>query len=171
MSSPVADAMRPMATAPDTVTVSATVLQIKRADAGRLLALAEVEIEIAGVAFTLHGVRVIKTGPRSRGVAAPCVRVAGGRLAEAISLPPELTAAIASAVLDEYDATLRAPPLLADAAGIGGGARGERPGTRGTKRSPAAFLSDFRACPMKPVAHARRLRAGSSLGVETRTKD
>jgi hypothetical protein len=96
------------ATDPDTVTVAATVLRIKRADAGRLLALAEVEIEIAGIAFTLHGVRVISTGPRSRCVAAPYCRIAGGRLADAITLPPELSAAIGTAVLDEYDAMLRA---------------------------------------------------------------
>ncbi len=96
------------ATDPETVAVSATVLRIKRADAGRLLALAEVEIEIAGIAFTLHGVRVIRTGPRSRCVAAPFCRVAGGRLADAISLPPELSAAIGNAVLDEYDAMRRA---------------------------------------------------------------
>jgi DNA-binding cell septation regulator SpoVG len=68
----------------DTVSVTATVLRVKRAEVGRLLALAEVEIEIAGVAFVLHGVRVVKTGPRSRGIAAPCFRLAGGRLADAI---------------------------------------------------------------------------------------
>lgn len=84
---------------PETVTVTATVLQIKRAEARSLLALADVEIEIAGVSLTLHGVRVIKTGPRSRGVAAPCHRVANGRLADAISLPPELARAV-----DEYEA-------------------------------------------------------------------
>jgi hypothetical protein len=56
----------------------------------------------------LHGVRVIKTGPRQRGVEAPHYRVATGRLAAAISLPSELARAIAAAVLDEYDA-LRSP--------------------------------------------------------------
>ena len=91
----------------ETVAVTATVLRITRATAGRLLALAEVEIEIAGVAFTLHGVRVIGTGPRSRRVAAPCYRVAGGRLADAISLPPELVRAIGNAVLDEYEALVQ----------------------------------------------------------------
>ncbi len=97
--------------ADDTIPVTATVLRIERADSGRLLALAEVEIEIASIAFILHGVRVVKTGPRSRGIAAPCYRVANGRFADAISLPRELTAAVASVVLDEYDA-LRpgAPP-------------------------------------------------------------
>jgi hypothetical protein len=106
----------------DTVAVSVTVLHVERVAAGRLLALAEVEVEISGVAFTLHGVRVIKTGPRSRGIAAPCYRVANGRLADAISLPPELTAAVAGAVLDEYDALRRMPPRAAPrGAGIAGG--------------------------------------------------
>lgn len=94
----------------DTVTVTATVLRIERIDSGRLLALASVEILIAGIAFTLHGVRVIRTGPRSRGIAAPCHRVANGRLTDAISLPPELSDAIASAVLDVYDELRRPHP-------------------------------------------------------------
>ena len=88
----------------ETVQVAATVLRIVRAARGPLLALAEVEIEVAGFAFVLHGVRVIRTGPRSRGVAAPHCRVASGRLAAAISLPPELSRAIAEVVLDEYEA-------------------------------------------------------------------
>ena len=87
----------------NTELVSATVLRIERAAVGRLLALADAEIEIAGVAFTIRGIRVVKTGPRSRGVAAPCFRVASGRLAAAIEMPPELAAAIAGAVLDAYD--------------------------------------------------------------------
>ena len=94
----------------ETVTVTATVLRVERVAAGRLLALASVEILVAGVAFTLHGVRVIRTGPRSRGVASPCYRIASGRLADAVELPPELTGAIADAVLDEYDELVSRPP-------------------------------------------------------------
>jgi len=101
--------------APDeTQLVTATVLRVERIDSGRLLALASVEIEIAGVAFVLHGVRVIKTGPRQRGIAAPAHRVANGRLADTITMPPELARAIADAVLDEFDA-LRRPPSPAPA--------------------------------------------------------
>jgi DNA-binding cell septation regulator SpoVG len=73
-------------------------------------ALASVEIEIAGVVFVLHGVRVIKTGPRQRGIAAPAHRVANGRLADTIAMPPELARAIANAVLDEYDTLRHRPP-------------------------------------------------------------
>jgi DNA-binding cell septation regulator SpoVG len=107
---------------PETVAVTATVLQLKRAAIGRLQALADVEIEIAGVAFVVRGIRVIKIGPRSRGVAAPRCRIAAGRLAEAVSLPPELTAAIGNVVLDEYDAMRRA--AAPGAAGKGKGAVG-----------------------------------------------
>lgn len=93
----------------DTVSVSATVLRVRRVEQGRLLALASVEILIAGVSFLVHGVRIIKTGPRSKGVAAPRCRLAGGALADAIELPPELSAAIAGVVLDEYEALSRRP--------------------------------------------------------------
>ena len=87
----------------ETVSVAVTVLRLDRVAAGGLLALAAVEIDIAGVVLTLHGVRVIRTGPRSRGVAAPFCRVAKGRLAEAISLPADVTRAIGEVVLDEYE--------------------------------------------------------------------
>jgi DNA-binding cell septation regulator SpoVG len=87
-----------------TVDVTATVLRLDRAEAGRLAALASVQIEIAGVAFVIHGVRIIRTGPRAHGIAAPCYRMATGRRADAISLPPELIHAIAEVVLDEFDA-------------------------------------------------------------------
>ncbi|HWB52205.1 MAG TPA: hypothetical protein VG651_24070 [Stellaceae bacterium] len=93
-----------MAGARETVNVTATVLRLDRAESGRLAALASVQIEIADVAFVVHGVRIIRTGPRAHGIAAPCYRMATGRLADAISLPPELTHAIVEVVLDEFDA-------------------------------------------------------------------
>jgi DNA-binding cell septation regulator SpoVG len=74
---------------------------------GRALA---VVITGAADAFVLHGVRVIKTGPRQRGIAAPAHRVANGRLADTITMPPELASAIATAVLDDYDELRRPPP-------------------------------------------------------------
>lgn len=90
-----------------TLPVTATLLKIQRAESGRLLALADVEIEIAGIALRLHGVRVIATGPRQRGVAAPGYRMATGRLADAVTLPPELARAVADIVLDEYESLRR----------------------------------------------------------------
>jgi hypothetical protein len=88
----------------DTVPVSVTVLRLDHGGGQRgLLALAEVEIAIEGIAFTLHGVRVISTGPRSRCAATPCHRIANGRLADTITLPPELARAVGNAVLDEFD--------------------------------------------------------------------
>jgi DNA-binding cell septation regulator SpoVG len=91
--------------AADTVPVSVTVLRVEHNSGGPrgLLALADVEIAIEGIAFVLHGVRVISTGPRSRCAATPCHRIANGRLADTITLPPELARAVGNAVLDEFD--------------------------------------------------------------------
>lgn len=87
----------------ETTAVNVAVLQVERAYAGRLLALAEVEIEIDGIVIVLHGVRVVDLGPRSLGVEPPAWR-AGAQSRAAISLPEELTATIADAVLDAYEA-------------------------------------------------------------------
>jgi len=44
-----------------------------------------------------HGVRVVGTGPRSRGIAAPCYRIANGRLADAISLLSQVDGVVVAA--------------------------------------------------------------------------
>jgi stage V sporulation protein G len=87
----------------DSALAHVTVLRVERVRAGRLLALAEVEIVVDGVGISLHGVRVVKTAPRSRGVQAPAYRH-DGVARPAVTLPPELARAVANAVLDEFDA-------------------------------------------------------------------
>src|SRR5947208_6741232 len=87
----------------DTVPVTATVLQIQRVEADRLLALADIELQVAGLAIGLRGIRVIRTAvPGVVAVEAPCYRRRDGVLAPAVTLPEELAAAIAGAVLDEF---------------------------------------------------------------------
>jgi len=77
--------------------------------AGRLAALAEVEIEVAGVALLLRGVQVVE-GPIGREVRAPQFRDTRGQWAPAIVLPPELHEAMHGAVLDAADAAGPRPP-------------------------------------------------------------
>jgi hypothetical protein len=69
----------------------------------RLLALAEIEIDIDGIVIGLHGVRVVDLGRCALGIEAPAWR-SGGVPQPAISLPAEQQAAIADAVLDAYQA-------------------------------------------------------------------
>jgi hypothetical protein len=95
-----------------TVPVTVTVLQIDRISAGKLLALASVEIEIAGVSLEMRGLRVIRTAPGRVGVEPPCYRGATGAAVPAVILPEELSAAIANAVLDEFESIKRQPAGL-----------------------------------------------------------
>ena len=95
----------------ETVPATVTVLRLDRASAGRLLAFAALEIEIAGIVIGIEGVRVLRTGPHSRGVAPPTFRGPTGESVPSVILPDELRRAIA--VLDCYDCrdTPAAPPL------------------------------------------------------------
>lgn len=95
----------------ETAPVTIAVLGIERAPAGRLVGLAAVELLIDGVAIVLQGVRIIRTGPRGLGVEAPTFRGPTGAAVPTVILPPELSAAIARVVLDEYEADRRRPPV------------------------------------------------------------
>ena len=92
----------------ETTLVNVTVLKVEPvAGSRRLLALAEIEIDIDGIVIGLHSVRVVNLGPRELGIEAPAWRT-GTAPQPAISLPPELQAAIADAVLDAYQAHRKA---------------------------------------------------------------
>lgn len=72
----------------------------------KLLALALAEIVVAGAAFTLHGIQVIRakdpdTGAEATGVDAPRYRASDGAWRQAVELPPELHKPLAHAILDE----------------------------------------------------------------------
>jgi hypothetical protein len=85
----------------ETAAVRVTVLGLNLVHGGRLLALAAVEIDIEGIVIGLDGVRVVQLGPHRLGVEPPAWR-AGAQSRPAVILPPELTSAIAGAVLDLY---------------------------------------------------------------------
>jgi stage V sporulation protein G len=86
----------------DTATVKLTVLGIEHvAAAGRLVALAAVALEIAGIEVVLLGVRIVRERGGRLGVEAPVFRHRGEAHA-AVDLPDELRAAIAEAVLSHY---------------------------------------------------------------------
>ena len=72
----------------------------------RMLALASAEIAVAGVAFVLHGIQVIRskdptTGAEATGVDVPRYRAPDGTWRQAVELPPELHKPLAHAILDE----------------------------------------------------------------------
>jgi hypothetical protein len=84
----------------DRSTVNITVLAVTPVRAGRLFALASIEIEIGGVAIELHGIRVLRVGADGTQVELPQFRDAAGLYRSVVTLPPEVDDPIGNAVLD-----------------------------------------------------------------------
>jgi len=84
----------------DTQTVRFELLGFQRMrDAGRLKALAVVEIEIAGVVVVLQGVQVMAEPSGGMAVRPPHHRAADGQLRPSVGLPKALRDALAAEVL------------------------------------------------------------------------
>ena len=68
--------------------------------AGKLFALAAVEVDIDGVAIEIHGVRAMHVPPAATRIEVPTYRDAAGRARAAIILPEEVRGPMGDAVLD-----------------------------------------------------------------------
>jgi len=80
--------------------VSIRVLSVTPMRAGKLFALASVEIDIDGIQIAIHGIRAIKTADGTR-IELPQFRDQSGALRPTITVPDEVRSAIGDAVLDE----------------------------------------------------------------------
>jgi stage V sporulation protein G len=83
-----------------TAPVSITVLSVTPMRAGKLFALAAVEVDIDGVAMEIHGIRAMHVPPAATRIEVPTYRDAAGRSRAAIVLPEEVRGPIGDAVLD-----------------------------------------------------------------------
>ena len=81
-------------------TVNITVLAVTPARAGRLFALASVEIDIGGVSIELHGIRALRVGTEGTRIELPQFRDAAVLARSVVTLPPEVYGPIGDAVLD-----------------------------------------------------------------------
>jgi stage V sporulation protein G len=81
-------------------TVSITVLSVTPIRAGRLFALASVEINVDDVSIEIHGIRATRTATGATRVELPTFRDATGQSRAAIVLPEEIYGPIGDAVLD-----------------------------------------------------------------------
>ncbi len=91
----------------DTVSASVSVRSIVATrGAGRLLALATLEILIEGVAITLRGVRLVRGAGETVTVELPTVRDEQGRITPVLDLHSELAVAIDLAVRREVVETV-----------------------------------------------------------------
>jgi stage V sporulation protein G len=87
----------------DTTAVTAVLLSLKPMRSGRILALADVEITVEGVSFTLYGVQVTRTlmnGQHATRVDLPQSRGPDGVWKPAVSLPPEMKKPLGDVVLE-----------------------------------------------------------------------
>lgn len=116
----------------ETTKVTARVLQVTpMLGRGKLLALADAEIVIDGVAFTLCGVQVLRstdpqTGGEAIAVDAPRYRAPDGQWRLAAILPEDLRKPLAHAILDECTAmgiTRRKARGLSEPSAAAGGDR------------------------------------------------
>jgi stage V sporulation protein G len=83
-----------------TVSVTFEVVSVTRLhSAGRLLALATVEIDLDGVPLTLNGVQVLRTPAGKMQCRAPHYRGPTGEWLPAVTLPDELERAIGREIL------------------------------------------------------------------------
>ena len=83
-----------------TAPVSITVLSVTPMRAGKLFALAAVEVDIDGVPIEIHGIRAMHVPPAATRIELPTFRDAVGRSRAAIILPEEVRGPIGDAVLD-----------------------------------------------------------------------
>ena len=89
---------------PNLVSVAFTVQGVERVRRrGRLLALATVVFDLAGVELTLQGIRVMRDEEGSLTVHAPVWRHPdSGKWVPGVLLPPELSKAIGDELLESY---------------------------------------------------------------------
>lgn len=98
----------------DIATASVEVLGIfLTPNRGRLLATAQVELVIDGVAIIVQGVRIIGRTDGLAVVEPPCFRHTDGDLIPAVILPDELAAVVERAVLAAFSPSTHPVPVPA----------------------------------------------------------
>ena len=81
-------------------TVLITVRSVTPVRAGKLFALASVEVDLDGVQFEIHGIRATRVEPVGTKIELPVFRDATGISRPAITLPEEVRGPIGDIVLD-----------------------------------------------------------------------
>ena len=92
------DGMQPQEAGSSLVSIS--VLSVTPLRAGKLFALAAVEIDIDGVRLEIHGIRTMQVVPIGTKIELPMFRDATGTSRAAITLPAEVRGPLGDVVLD-----------------------------------------------------------------------
>jgi stage V sporulation protein G len=86
--------------APALGTVGISVIDVQPVNAGKLFALAAVEIDIDGIIIVVHGIQALRNEPAGTRIEYPKYRDASGVWRTAVTLPDEMKRPIGDAVLD-----------------------------------------------------------------------
>jgi stage V sporulation protein G len=86
--------------APALGTVGISVVDVQSVNAGKLFALATVEIDIDGIIVVVHGIQALRADPAGTRIEYPKYRDASGVWRTAVTLPDEMKGPIGDAVLD-----------------------------------------------------------------------
>jgi stage V sporulation protein G len=103
-----------------TIPVSITALSVTPMRAGKLFAIASVEIDIDGVLIEIRGIRALHVPPAATRIELPSFRDPSGRSQAAIILPEEVRGPIGHAVLGqlvERGLAVKRPASTASSAG------------------------------------------------------
>lgn len=90
----------------DTTTVKITVIDVQRITAGKLFALATVEIDIDGIVLLVHGIQAVWTDEGTQ-IDPPRYRGPNGVWSAAVTLPHEVKKPIGKAVIERGIAITR----------------------------------------------------------------
>jgi stage V sporulation protein G len=85
---------------PGSSRVAITVLSVAPTRAGKLFALASVEVDIDGVQIAIHGIRALRVNPVGTRIELSKFRGLNGEWQTAITLPEEVRGAMGDIVLD-----------------------------------------------------------------------
>ena len=98
----------------ETESVQITVAAVRPVAGRSIFAFIDVELVIAGVSLTIHGIQARHVAPHGTSIHLPTYRAEGNAPRIAVTLPPELVATLGDLILEDLVARGIAKPRVAD---------------------------------------------------------
>lgn len=98
----------------ETEPVHITVAAIRPVAGRSIFAFIDVELVIAGVSLTIHGIQARHVAPHGTSIHLPTYRAEGNAARIAVTLPPELFTTLGDLILEDLVARGVAKPRVAD---------------------------------------------------------
>ena len=98
----------------ETESVQITVAAVRPVAGRSIFAFIDVELVIAGVSLTIHGIQARHVAPHGTSIHLPTYRAEGNAPRIAVTLPPELVTTLGDLILEDLVARGIAKPRVAD---------------------------------------------------------